>query len=106
MSTSWILPLKRACTGPIRVATTERHSVSLTRSSDSHPGMHAFSTAGSFKAAHTLAGGAPIPRVWVRFMSSGGHGQRCALARCRARQRRSELAQRREIVDGQEIVDV
>ena len=62
---SRILPLKRACTGPMRVATTERHSVSVTRSNVSQPGMHAFSATGSFSAAHTAAGGAPIVRVCV-----------------------------------------
>src|ERR1700733_3252136 len=60
MSLSVTLPLKAALTGPMRSRTLALISVSEDLSSDSQPGMQAFSTSGSFSAANTFSRGAAI----------------------------------------------
>src|SRR5436190_10759410 len=60
MSLSVTLPVNEALTGPMRRRTLAVISVSLSFSSDSQPGMQAFSTSWSFSAANTFSRGAAI----------------------------------------------
>src|SRR6185437_2699845 len=60
MSDRVTLPLNAALTGPIRRRTLAVISVSESFSSDSQPGMQAFSTSASFSAANTFSRGASI----------------------------------------------
>src|SRR5947199_7556105 len=52
------LPLKRAETGPTFILAVARKPLSSVFSSSSQPGMHTFSTSGSFSLAHTASRGA------------------------------------------------
>src|SRR6185312_15346355 len=60
MSDRVTLPLNAALTGPMRSRTFAVISVSESLSSDSQPGMQAFSTSASFSAANTFSRGASI----------------------------------------------
>src|SRR5690349_11228670 len=60
MSDRVTLPLNAALTGPMRSRTLAVISVSESFSSDSQPGMQAFSTSASFSAANTFSRGASI----------------------------------------------
>src|SRR5919201_2535105 len=51
LSSTW--PLNRSFIGPILASTVALNARSPARSMDSQPGMHDFSTAGSFRACHT-----------------------------------------------------
>src|SRR3954454_12524985 len=69
MSDRVTLPLNAALTGPMRSRTLAVISVSESLSSDSHPGMQAFSTSASFSAAKTFSRGAAIlysPLISIR----------------------------------------
>src|SRR5688572_28258140 len=69
MSDRVTLPLNEALTGPMRRRTLAVISVSLSLSSDSQPGMQAFSTSASFSAANTFSRDAAI--LYSPLMSIG-----------------------------------
>src|SRR5205085_3670924 len=106
-------PEKRALTGPTRAVMISLYSWSDTRSTDSHPAMHALSTSGSFSARQvvsTSAGTVRLPFIsmsWsaVSLLSCEALGVD-ATARGVARESSGELHQALEIVHRQEFVDV
>src|ERR1700682_713748 len=106
-------PVKRALTGPTRAVVFIRYSWSETRSTDSHPAMHALSTSGSLSARQVVsmsAGTVRLPFISmlssVLVLSRREAFRTHAAARGVPRKRRGELRQTFEIVHRQKFIDV
>src|ERR1700681_157562 len=110
-------PVKRALTGPTRAVMVNRYSLYDTRSTDSHPAMHALSTSGSLSARQVVSMSAGTVRLPLMSMSMSAvvlsrreafciHAAASRVARGCGSERSSELRQALEIVDRQKFVDV
>src|SRR5829696_4536674 len=99
------LPLKRALTGPTLKATSVLNASPPVFSSDSQPAMHDFSTSGSLSAAHVVSTDAGMSRSPFSSMATRSVGMEGRL-RSRGTQRTTEIGEARQIVHGQEAVDV
>src|ERR1700694_4282650 len=113
ISAKTMRPVKRALTGPTRAVIVNRYSLSDTRSTDSHPAMHALSTSGSLSARQVVSISAGTVRLAFISMSSSALSlsrreafSTHAAARCVARKRRSELRQVLKIVHRKKFIDV
>src|ERR1700682_4171624 len=110
-------PVKRALTGPTRAVVFIRYSWSETRSTDSHPAMHALSTSGSLSARQVVSMSAGTVRLPFISMSMSAvvlsrreafciHAAASRVARGCGSECGGELRQALEIVDRQKFVDV
>src|ERR1700730_594421 len=110
-------PVKRALTGPTRAVMANRYSLSDTRSTDSHPAMHALSTSGSLSARQVVSMSAGTVRLPFISMSMAAvvlsrreafciHAAASRVARGCGTECGSKLRQALEIVDRQKLVDV
>src|ERR1700681_2245830 len=110
-------PVKRALTGPTRAVMVNRYSLSDTRSTNSHPAMHALSTSGSLSARQVVSMSGGTVRLPFISMSSSAvvlsrreafciHAAASPVARRCGSERSSELRQALEIVHRQKFVDI
>src|ERR1700676_3464098 len=117
ISAKTMRPVKRALTGPTRAVIVNRYWFSDTRSTDSHPAMHALSTSGSLSARQVVSMSAGTVRLPLISMSSSAvvlsrreafciHAAARRVARGCGSECGGELRQALEIVHRQEFVDV
>src|SRR3984893_11622057 len=117
ISANTMRPAKRALTGPTRAVMANRYSLSDTRSTDSHPAMHALSTSGSLSARQVVSISAGTVRLPFISMSMSAvvlsrgeaiciHAPAGRVARGCGSERGSELCQAVEVVHRQKFVDV